>query len=70
MTAVPVLQRAAAVIRSGDVVRLDDGSRRTVSGNPTSGRSAIGGLTILIRFKGGGSLRVSAGARLDIERAE
>ncbi|HWM36298.1 MAG TPA: hypothetical protein VNS49_04140 [Streptomyces sp.] len=41
-----------------------------MSGNPTSGRSAIGGLTILIRFKGGGSLRVSAGARLDIERAE
>ncbi|WP_327359841.1 hypothetical protein [Streptomyces sp. NBC_01304] len=60
--------RAAVTVRGGDIVRLADGSERTVEGTPSSGRSAIGDLTLIIRFTDGATLRVLAWAELDVER--
>ena len=62
-------QRTAATIQDGDIVRTDDGRTRTVQGHPTSSHGAMGGLTITVRFTDGTTLNVSAGARLDVERA-
>ncbi|MFC4883617.1 hypothetical protein ACFPK5_00435 [Streptomyces beijiangensis] len=63
-------RRVAATVRSGDIVRLADGSAHTVVGNPSPDRSPIGGLTLSIKFADGGGLRVNAGAELDIERPQ
>ncbi|MFJ7201053.1 MULTISPECIES: hypothetical protein [unclassified Streptomyces] len=57
-------------VRDGDIVHLDDGTARTVHGTPSSTTSAVGGLTLVIRFADGEVLRASAGTVLDIERRE
>lgn len=62
--------RVAATVRSGDIVHLGDGTTHTVHGTPSSTPSATGGLTLTIRFNDGGTLRVNAGAQLDVERPE
>ncbi|MFJ8017377.1 hypothetical protein [Streptomyces sp. NPDC096339] len=70
MTAAAVagLPRVAATVRAGDILRLADGTVRTVATTPTPATTPIGTLTLLIKFAEGGALRVSAGAELDIER--
>ena len=62
--------RVAATIRTGDRVLLEDGTVRTVEGTPSSTTSALGGLSLLVRFTDGGTLKVGAGVQLDVERPE
>lgn len=62
------LQRTAATLRNGDIVRSPDGTEKTVVGQPTANFNGSGGLVISVTYDDGSRQRIGAGEWLDVDR--
>jgi hypothetical protein len=48
-------RRSVVSLRDGDLVQLNDGSKRRVAGMPIITRTSVGALAVILRFRDGGS---------------